>query len=30
MKKSPPVSKKSDMNLVKLVEQFSDETKARE
>jgi len=30
MKKSNPVSKKSDMNLVKLVEQFSDETKARE
>ena len=30
MKKSPPVSKKSDMNLVKLIEQFSNEDKARE
>jgi transposase-like protein len=30
MKKSSPVSKKSDMNLVKLVEQFSNEEKARE
>jgi len=30
MKKSSPVTKKSDMNLVKLVEQFSNEEKARE
>jgi transposase-like protein len=30
MKKSPPVTKKADMNLVKLIEQFSNEDKARE